>query len=101
MHASDGSSIRYHHESARVASAPQNLTISARSVYRCGCMKILVIGGGGREHALVWKLRQGTRVEKVWCAPGNGGILAEEECFAGDQADPGASVDVAPKLGAE
>ena len=40
-------------------------------------MKVLVIGGGGREHALVWKLRESTRVEKIWCAPGNGGIAAE------------------------
>ena len=37
-------------------------------------MKVLVIGSGGREHALVWKIRQSPRVEKVYCAPGNGGI---------------------------
>src|ERR1051325_181167 len=37
-------------------------------------MKILVIGGGGREHALVWKLRQSPRVEKIFVAPGNDGI---------------------------
>ena len=37
-------------------------------------MKILVIGGGGREHALIWKVRQSPRVEKIYCAPGNGGI---------------------------
>jgi phosphoribosylamine--glycine ligase len=43
-------------------------------------MKILVIGSGGREHALVWKLRQSPRVSKVYCAPGNGGIAAEAEC---------------------
>ncbi len=44
-------------------------------------MKILVIGGGGREHALVWKLKQSGVVEKIWCAPGNGGIASEAECL--------------------
>jgi phosphoribosylamine--glycine ligase len=44
-------------------------------------MKVLVIGSGGREHALVWKLRQSPRVSAVYCAPGNGGISAEAECL--------------------
>jgi len=60
-------------------------------------MKILVLGGGGREHALVWKLRQSPRVEKIWCAPGNGGIAAEAECVAIDAADVGAIVAFAEK----
>src|SRR6266496_367224 len=47
-------------------------------------MKVLVIGSGGREHALVWKLRQSSRVSKVYCAPGNGGIAGEAECIAVD-----------------
>src|ERR1700690_877726 len=42
-------------------------------------MKILVIGGGGREHALVWRLKQSVGVEKIWCAPGNGGISNDAE----------------------
>ena len=50
-------------------------------------MKILVIGGGGREHALVWKLRQSSLVEKIWCAPGNGGIASDAECVAIDAGD--------------
>ncbi len=44
-------------------------------------MKVLVLGGGGREHALVWKLRQSPRVSQLYCAPGNGGIAEEAECF--------------------
>src|SRR5271169_6251613 len=47
-------------------------------------MKILVIGSGGREHALVWKLRQSLRVTKIYCAPGNGGIADEAECVPVD-----------------
>src|SRR5580658_2505350 len=47
-------------------------------------MKILVLGSGGREHALVWKLRQSARVSQIYCAPGNGGIADEAECLPVD-----------------
>jgi phosphoribosylamine--glycine ligase len=47
-------------------------------------MKVLVLGSGGREHALVWKLRQSARISKLYCAPGNGGIAEEAECLAVD-----------------
>lgn len=45
-------------------------------------MKILVVGGGGREHAICWKLLQSDRVDEVICAPGNGGIQSIAKCFA-------------------
>ncbi len=61
-------------------------------------MKVLVIGSGGREHALVWKLKESPRVEKVWCAPGNGGIEAEAECLAADPADVPGLVALAERL---
>jgi len=62
-------------------------------------MKILVIGGGGREHALVWKLKESTRMEQVWCAPGNGGVAAEAECVAADAGDVAGLVALAEKIG--
>ena len=61
-------------------------------------MKILVIGGGGREHALVWKLKQSERVEKIWCAPGNGGIAEDAECLAVDAGDVAGLVALAEKI---
>ena len=61
-------------------------------------MKILVIGSGGREHALAWKLRQSPRVEKVYCAPGNGGIAEEAECYAVDVKSLDSMVGLANQL---
>lgn len=44
-------------------------------------MKVLVVGSGGREHAIVWKLSQSQRIDKIYCAPGNGGISEYAECL--------------------
>ncbi|MGA8145728.1 MAG: phosphoribosylamine--glycine ligase [Candidatus Acidiferrales bacterium] len=64
-------------------------------------MKTLVLGSGGREHALVWKLGQSPSVEKIWCAPGNGGIANDAECFPIELSDVQAAADLAGKLGAD
>jgi phosphoribosylamine--glycine ligase len=64
-------------------------------------MKILVLGSGGREHALVWKLRQSAAVEKIWCAPGNGGIANDAECLPLDLSDVKAAAALAARLGAD
>lgn len=61
-------------------------------------MKVLVIGSGGREHALVWKLRQSPRVSKIYCAPGNGGISADAECLPADVKQPDSLVFLAESL---
>ena len=61
-------------------------------------MKVLVLGGGGREHALVWKLRQSPRVTQVYCAPGNGGIADDAECVAADLKDLNSMTALAARL---
>ena len=55
-------------------------------------MKVLVVGSGGREHAICWKLAQSKRVDKIYCAPGNAGIGAIAECVAIKATDIGAMV---------
>ena len=61
-------------------------------------MRILILGSGGREHALVWKLRQSPRATKVYCAPGNGGIADDAECLPADLKNLDSLVAVANQL---
>jgi phosphoribosylamine---glycine ligase len=61
-------------------------------------MKVLVLGSGGREHALVWKLRQSARVTEVYCVPGNGGIAAEAECLPGELKNLDGLLQIAARL---
>jgi phosphoribosylamine--glycine ligase len=61
-------------------------------------MKVLVLGGGGREHALVWKLKQSSRVSQLYCAPGNGGIADEAECLPADLKSLNSMVALATRL---
>jgi phosphoribosylamine--glycine ligase len=56
-------------------------------------MKVLVIGGGGREHAIVWKLSQSRSVDKIYCCPGNAGIAEIAECINVNQNDFNALLD--------
>jgi phosphoribosylamine--glycine ligase len=56
-------------------------------------MNILLLGSGGREHALAWKLAASPLLTKLWCAPGNAGIAKEAECMALDVADHAAVID--------
>src|SRR5438552_6900411 len=56
-------------------------------------MKILLLGSGGREHALAWKIAASPLVTKLWCAPGNAGIAKDAECVPIDIADHPAVID--------
>jgi phosphoribosylamine---glycine ligase len=56
-------------------------------------MHILLLGSGGREHALAWKIAASPLVTKLWCAPGNAGIAREAECVPLDLADHRAVID--------
>jgi phosphoribosylamine--glycine ligase len=58
-------------------------------------MKILVIGGGGREHALCWKLKQSPLISELFCSPGNAGIAEIAQCIDGDP------VEVAKQIAAD
>ena len=58
-------------------------------------MKLLVVGGGGREHAIIKKLKENPSVEKIFALPGNGGIAADAECVPIGAKDIGAIVDFA------
>ena len=61
-------------------------------------MKVLVVGSGGREHAIVWKLRQSPSVSQVYCVPGNAGICEEAECVFADLKSVDSLAQVASKI---
>ena len=61
-------------------------------------MKVLVVGGGGREHALIRKIKESSKVDEIFCTPGNGGILYDAKCFDVSATDIDGVVDLAKKL---
>ena len=61
-------------------------------------MKVLVLGSGGREHALIWKLKQSPRITRLFCAPGNGGISHEAQCSPVDLKNVESMVALANQL---
>ncbi len=64
-------------------------------------MKLLVLGSGGREHALAWKLHESQKMDELYCAPGNAGIAQEAECRAVDLTDTKGIVELAKNLRAD
>ena len=64
-------------------------------------MKILVVGNGGREHALVWKIRQSPLVKEVYCAPGNAGMAGLADCVPIDTSNIIEVADFAQTISAD
>ncbi|MGN0521381.1 MAG: phosphoribosylamine--glycine ligase [Eubacterium sp.] len=64
-------------------------------------MKVLVVGGGGREHALIRKIKESSRVDSVACCPGNGGISCDAECYNVSATDIDGVVELAKKINAD
>jgi len=64
-------------------------------------VNVLVLGGGGREHALAWKLSQSPRIERLWCAPGNPGTAQVAQNVALSETDPAAVVDFCRREGVD
>jgi phosphoribosylamine--glycine ligase len=64
-------------------------------------MKLLVLGSGGREHALAWKLHESQKMDELYCAPGNAGIAQEAECHPVDLSQTKAIVELAKRLRAD
>ena len=63
-------------------------------------MKILIVGSGGREHAIMWKLRESQHMEEIYCAPGNPGIAMDAECLPVNLSNPQEICRVAQAIGA-
>lgn len=61
-------------------------------------MKVLVVGGGGREHAIIMKLAESPKVTELYCAPGNGGISKYAKCFPVAATDVDGMVKLAKDL---
>ena len=64
-------------------------------------MKVLVVGGGGREHALVRKIKESKKVDEIFCTPGNGGISYDAKCFDVAATDIDGVVNLAKKIKAD
>ena len=61
-------------------------------------MNVLVVGGGGREHAIIKKIRENKNVDKIYALPGNGGIARDAECHPIKATDIEGIVDFAKKV---
>jgi phosphoribosylamine--glycine ligase len=62
-------------------------------------MKVLIVGGGAREHALAWKIGRSPSADEVICSPGNAGIARDADCVPGDPTAVAALADLAQSRG--
>jgi phosphoribosylamine---glycine ligase len=76
----------------------RGLTPSGGRPYRALRMKILIIGGGAREHAIAWKLRHSPQIEHLWCVPGNAGLAQLADCSQGNLSDVTQLADAAQRM---
>src|ERR1035441_2903198 len=74
---------------------PLSFGLLLRPSGRCAFMKVLILGSGGREHALAWAVKRSQRVTEVVCAPGNGGISQVARCVPVNLKDVSAMVRLA------
>ena len=78
-----------------------SLLHSQPRLYNRSAMRILVIGSGGREHALVWKLANSPQTTELYCAPGNAGIAEIAQCLPANVNDPSGLASLAASIGAD
>ena len=64
-------------------------------------MKVLVVGGGGREHALIRKIKESSKVSEIACCPGNGGISYDAKCYSVSATDIDGVVALAKEISAD
>lgn len=64
-------------------------------------MKVLVVGGGGREHAIAWRVAEDSQVQRVYCVPGNAGAMADVSCLPGNILNPKEMLSLAKFLGVD
>lgn len=83
------------------ASNHQSLRTVGARLYNRNAMRILVIGSGGREHAICWKLKQSPRASRLYCAPGNAGIAQIATCLSANVNDVDGLASLAESTGAD
>ncbi len=97
----------YYRDKETIAASPRCRDVTGLTngdaCYYCIALRMnfLIIGSGGREHALTWKLRESQLTGEIYCAPGNAGIAQEAECLPVDSSNPEAVLELANRVRAD